>query len=624
MSSDISSSAYEMAHVLFVDIVEYSLQPIDRQTELLNLLQRLVRETAEFRRAREKNELISLPTGDGMALVFQRDPLSPARCALDISAALPRHPELKVRMGIHTGPVQLHADIREHVNVVGAGINIAQRVMDSGDAGHILLSQSVADVLEQLTEWRGCLQDLGVHEVKHGVKLHLYSLSKDALGNREVPHKFAHEPASPTAAQVQMSGGERTSLRTELVRRGALFAVVFVVACVLAVTSEWWLDNALASRESTGPAVGVALMFSGFYQRMVAAPRRPIPRYTVVVEIDPERDPGSVTLYDRCRQRRMLAALLRRVAEGIPSVIVIDKYFGTTECPGNINADLTAAMSEVSVRVPIVVGRLIDNGHDYLEPSLLAVTAHLRDAIVNIDPDPRKLPLEWDVFPNKEAAQRKQGQQWHDTLSLAGARAYERGRLEERHPRLAELLQPPPRHPYISFLDVNQFRPYTFLAGYILCGREVKTGEDATACAAAPEALAPLSGKVVLIGDISSLDRHLSVVGEIPGIYMQANFIEALLDDRYYEDSRTLNFVLGFIFLAALEAILLVFRNSWVKKLGAVGILMIVLFLLLYELITDFHRYVNPLPFIALALLIRGLAVSLPYFRGRARSAPAA
>ena len=611
MRADESSTSYETAHVLCMDIVEYSLQPIDQQSELIQLLQKTVRETAEYRRARANNDLISLATGDGMALVFLRDPLSPVRCAVEISSALNGQRKLRIRMGIHTGPVQRHADIREQDNVVGGGINTAQRVMDCGDAGHILLSRSVADVLEQLPDWRQGLVELGSHEVKHGLKLELYSLTKGPAGNRAVPSKLLLRRPENTTAQ-----------RSELLRHGIVFLTVFVAALILALNSEAWLDNALASRQSIGPTVEVALMFSGFYRRVLAAPRSPIPRNTVIVEIDPEHDPGSVSLMTICQQRKMIAALVSRVAEAMPSAIVIDKYFGTTaSCPEEINSKLVNTFSDVNKRIPIVVGRLFNNG--YLEPSLLALVPNLKDAIVNIDPDPRKLPLEWEVYPNKEQMQQKQGLAWHDTLSLAGAKAFEKGKLLERHPRLAALLVPPPRHPYISFLDPDQFQQFRYFVGYILCGREVKPGEDATLCPPAPQILAALSGKVVLIGDISSLDQHLSVVGQIPGIYMQANFIEALLDDRYYEAFPTLSYILGFVFLAGVEAILWFFRGSWIRKLSAIAVLTAALLLVLYIVIADFHLYVNPLPFIALALLIRALVMNLPYFRERARQAPA-
>jgi class 3 adenylate cyclase len=201
-------ATYEMASVLFMDIVSYSLQPIDRQSELLSALQRIVRESAEFQHARSKNEMILLPTGDGMALVFMRDPVSPVKCALEIARSLEARPEVKLRMGVHTGPVCRHADIKEEVNVVGGGINMAQRVMDCGDAGHILLSRNVAEVLQQFSGWRDSLRDLGEHEVKHGVKVQLYNLVKDGLGNPALPRKVSAE--APAVAKSAPTGGQRS------------------------------------------------------------------------------------------------------------------------------------------------------------------------------------------------------------------------------------------------------------------------------------------------------------------------------------------------------------------------------------------------------------------------------
>jgi CHASE2 domain-containing sensor protein len=356
-----------------------------------------------------------------------------------------------------------------------------------------------------------------------------------------------------------------------------------------------------------------ALAFSGLYQRIVAAPRNPIPRYTAVVEIDPERDPGSVGLQDLCRQRQMMAVLIRRIAAAMPSVIVIDKFFGETSCPGGINAALIAAMSEVNAKIPVVVGRRIAEGK-YLQPSLLSGLG-FREAIVNIDRDTRKLPLKWLVYRNKVDMDRETSQVWRETLALQAAEAYEKGNLEARRPDLAKLLDPV-RNPYISFLDLDQFKPYRYLAGFVLCGREVRPGEDATACPGSQNALAALSGKIVVIGEINSdQDTKTTVVGRIPGVYLQANFIEALLDDRYYEGSTALNYVFGFLFLASVETILVLLGNSWTQKLGAIGLLVLAMLFLLYIVITDFHRYVNPIPFIALALLLRALAGNLPYFR---------
>lgn len=191
MSPNEQAPNFEMATVLFLDIVGYSLRSIDEETELLTVLQQAVRETSEYQAASANKELISLPTGDGMALVFLRDPMCPVRCAIEIATSLRTHREFKVRMGLNTGPVRRHADIKEEINIVGGGINIAQRVMDCGDGGHILLSHSIAEVLQQARGWKRSLQDLGMQEVKHGVKVHLYNLVRDGCGNPAVPQKIS-------------------------------------------------------------------------------------------------------------------------------------------------------------------------------------------------------------------------------------------------------------------------------------------------------------------------------------------------------------------------------------------------------------------------------------------------
>ncbi len=185
-----SSHSLEMAHVLFTDIVAYSRLPMDQQQEALLHLQEAVRATQEFARAEASDQLIRLPTGDGMALVFFGDAEAPVRCALELSRALRQQPRIQLRMGIHTGPVYRVADINANRNVAGGGINIAQRVMDCGDAGHILVSKAVADVLAQVSTWNGTLHDLGEAEVKHGVRVHLFNLCTAEAGNSQPPQKL--------------------------------------------------------------------------------------------------------------------------------------------------------------------------------------------------------------------------------------------------------------------------------------------------------------------------------------------------------------------------------------------------------------------------------------------------
>src|SRR5437660_12086859 len=180
----------EIGLVLFIDIVGYSKLLITEQSELRRRLSDVVRETEQFRSAEAEGKLVRLPTGDGMALVFRTSPEAPVQCALELSKGLKAHPELKVRMGIHSGPVNEVADVNERANITGAGINIAQRIMDCGDAGHILLSKHLADDLVEYRHWRPHLHDLGECEVKHGLRLHLVNLYKDNLGNPHLPEKL--------------------------------------------------------------------------------------------------------------------------------------------------------------------------------------------------------------------------------------------------------------------------------------------------------------------------------------------------------------------------------------------------------------------------------------------------
>src|SRR6266702_3011747 len=180
----------EIAHVLLIDVVGYSKLLVNEQIELLQELNQIVHGTQSFRAAEASGKLIRVPTGDGMALLFFRSPEEPVRCALETSKALQEQPHIQLRMGIHSGPVNPVKDVNDQTNMAGAGINYAQRVLDSGDAGHVLLSAHVAEDLAQYRHWQPYLQDLGECEVKHGLRLHLFNLYKDGLGNPEVPEKL--------------------------------------------------------------------------------------------------------------------------------------------------------------------------------------------------------------------------------------------------------------------------------------------------------------------------------------------------------------------------------------------------------------------------------------------------
>ena len=180
----------EIAHVLLIDVVGYSKLLVNEQIELLQELNRIVRSTECFRAAESRGKLTRVPTGDGMALLFFRSPEEPAQCALEISQALKNYPHIKLRMGVHSGPVSQVTDVNDRTNIAGAGINIAQRVMDCGDAGHILLSKHVAEDFEEYPHWRPHLHKLGECEVKHGVRVSVVNLYTEDLGNPAVPEKL--------------------------------------------------------------------------------------------------------------------------------------------------------------------------------------------------------------------------------------------------------------------------------------------------------------------------------------------------------------------------------------------------------------------------------------------------
>jgi tetratricopeptide (TPR) repeat protein/class 3 adenylate cyclase len=181
---------FEIGHVLFIDIVGYSKLLITEQSDQIQKLKEIIGGAEQFGIAEADGKLLRLPTGDGVALVFRTNPEASVLCAIEIAHALKHHPELRVRMGIHSGPVNEVTDLNAQANIAGAGINIAQRVMDCGDAGHILLSKRVAEDLEHYPRWRRCLHDLGQCEVKHGTRIHTFSLYTDTLGNAQIPEKI--------------------------------------------------------------------------------------------------------------------------------------------------------------------------------------------------------------------------------------------------------------------------------------------------------------------------------------------------------------------------------------------------------------------------------------------------
>jgi TolB-like protein/class 3 adenylate cyclase/Tfp pilus assembly protein PilF len=239
----------EIAHVLFIDIVGYSKLLIDQQSELIRLLNEVVRGTEQFRAAEKGDTLVRLPTGDGMALAFFSSPDAPVRCAMDVAQKLKEHPRLAVRMGIHSGPVDSVRDVNDRSNVAGAGINMAQRVMECGDAGHILLSKRVADDLAQYERWQPHLYDLGECEVKHGVKIEVVSLYTGKVGNQELPEKLKQRRQEHAALE---------SRAVVVRRRKIVFASVAILFLGLAIGGLWFRFRSLPSNTAAPQPLAVA------------------------------------------------------------------------------------------------------------------------------------------------------------------------------------------------------------------------------------------------------------------------------------------------------------------------------------------------------------------------------
>jgi TolB-like protein/class 3 adenylate cyclase/predicted negative regulator of RcsB-dependent stress response len=231
----------EIAHVLFIDIVGYSKLRINEQSAQMEKLREIVRGTEQFRAADAEGKLLRLPTGDGGALAFRNSPEAPVLCAEEIAKALKSHPEIRVRMGIHSGPVNEVTDLNEQANIAGAGINIAQRIMDCGDAGHILVSKHAAEDLEQYDQWQPYLHDLGECEGKHGERLRVVNLYNDEIGNSAVPTKCARS-AIPGATSSAAAGNRR---------RYSMVAMAIGALIVLGATSLF-LTTRTAFRNMTG------------------------------------------------------------------------------------------------------------------------------------------------------------------------------------------------------------------------------------------------------------------------------------------------------------------------------------------------------------------------------------
>jgi len=351
----------EIAHVLFIDIVGYSKLLIDEQRDYSHTLNEVVRETDSFRAADAAGKLTRLPTGDGMALVFATTPDAPVSCAVQVSNVLRSHPELRVRMGIHSGPVSGITDVNDRSNVAGAGINLAQRVMDCGDAGHILLSKHVADDLEQYRQWRSHLHDLGECEVKHDVRVHVVNLYTDEVGNPEVPQSLRQAVGRKPIEKARVPIRSQRLLATICVSCTALVMSLRFVPAVPVLSEVWGHEQALEDwlhRTGRRTSTHSDLIFVAISTKSLAGPES--------ANAGKDRMLGLMAQHPFPWSREVWARLLDRLFESGVRLVIFDMIFST---PNEGDQIFRAALDRYRDRVDIGAFFDLENGNQLVLPN---------------------------------------------------------------------------------------------------------------------------------------------------------------------------------------------------------------------------------------------------------------
>jgi len=399
---------------------------------------------------------------------------------------------------------------------------------------------------------------------------------------------------------------------------GLRFWITFAFACLIAEGIEMAVHHVAAQHSEGDGYVDSLLVASGLYQRIATTPRTPAVHFTTVVEIDAKHDIPSVSLYNVCAERLFLARLLHRIAVESPSVVVIDKVFGATRCPADDpgTAALMTSIRDARTTVPVLVGieaeaitpPLPDGAratHTIVEGLKLG-TGPSEAGVVNVATDHRKLPIEWLVYPDAKSA-RENRPVALPSLAFAAAKLHEK-RLLQDSPHLAELVKTG-EQPFVGFLETSRFEGHRAYAGEVLCGRRLASNESWLTCDGTLPAPITLRGRVVLIGENDErVDQYRSIVGRIPGYYLHANYIEALLDDRYLIPAGLLfDILFSFAFLALLELILVLLHDSLWQAATGILLLCLVSMALLYMIVVHARMYVDPSLITGTALLIKVL-----------------
>jgi hypothetical protein len=396
------------------------------------------------------------------------------------------------------------------------------------------------------------------------------------------------------------------------------FWVTFLLACAVAEGGEFLFEHLLSSGDR--PALAESLVTAtGLYQRLVTARRHPIERFTAIVEIDPRNDSLPVSDANVCAERDFLAHLLVRINSANPAMIVIDKYFGQDTCPPPDDAGTKALIEAVDTaraNRAIVVGSKTDTvavsfagGTTRQVPVLAPALSfgpddkHFREGIVNISADNRRLPLQWLIYPSREAIAAGT-RVVRDTFALSVAKLYD-ANLMEKSPRLSRLIANG-EQPFIGFLDIHDFK-WAHLYASELCDTPRHAPDQWRHCTSEQPPPEVLTHRIVLIGENDpDRDEFPSIVGRLPGFYLQANYIEALLDDRYYTPGGPwLDYGVAFLFLVALELILVVYHHDVIRIVFFCACLVVGSGIFLYLAIMLASVYIDPVAVSATAILIK-------------------
>ena len=350
-----------IAHVLFIDIVAYSKLAIDQQKEVVQQLNQCVRDSEQFRRADAAGKLIRIPTGDGVALAFFTSPDAPVRCAIEVSKAVRNSSALQLRMGIHSGPVDQLSDLNEQSNLAGTGINVAQRIMNCGDAGHILLSQRVAEDLVQYTRWRSQLHDLGEVELKHGVRVSVVNLYTDEVGNPEVPQSLRRAAGRKPTEKARVPVRSQRLLAAICVFCTAVVMSLRFVPAVPVLPQVWGHEQTLEDwlqRTGRRTSTHSELVFVAISTKSLAGPES--------ANAGKDRMLGLMAQHPFPWSREVWARLLDRLFESGARLVIFDMIFST---PNDGDQIFRAALDRYRDRVVIGAFFDVEKGNELVLPN---------------------------------------------------------------------------------------------------------------------------------------------------------------------------------------------------------------------------------------------------------------